>query len=113
MVSKKDFDSTGGLDENFAVALNDVDFCLKLRKKGRLNIFTPFAELFHYESLSRGRDDDGSQSTNAERYEKEAALFRNLWKKELAQGDPYYNPNFSLDHSNYTLKGRETPMVSE
>ena len=113
MVSKKDFESTGGLDENFAVALNDVDFCLKLRKKGRLNIFTPFAELFHYESLSRGRDDDGSQSTNAERYEKEAALFRNLWKKELAQGDPYYNPNFSLDHSNYTLKGRETPRVSE
>lgn len=113
MVSKKDFDSVGGLDSDFSVALNDVDFCLKLRKKGLLNIFTPFAELFHYESASRGSDSREASEINAARYDKEAEHFREVWKAELAEGDPYYNPNFSLDHSNYTLRVKAAPMVSE
>ncbi len=111
MVSKKDFEEAGGFDEDFAVALNDVDFCLKLRKKGLLNIFTPFAELFHYESVSRGSDVKDTASENAKRYEEEAQRFREKWKEELEKGDPYYNPNFSLDHSNYTLKVNPAPMV--
>ncbi len=111
MVSKKHFEEAGGFDEDFAVALNDVDFCLKLRKKGLLNIFTPFAELFHYESVSRGSDVKDAGSENAKRYEEEAQRFREKWKEELEKGDPYYNPNFSLDHSNYTLKVNPTPMV--
>ncbi len=111
MVSKRNFEEAGGFDEGFAVALNDVDFCLKLRKKGLLNIFTPFAELFHYESASRGSDVVNASSENAGRYEKEAAHFREVWAKELKAGDPYYNPNFSLDHSNYTLKVQPAPMV--
>lgn len=101
LVKKALYDELGGLDEEFAVALNDVDFCLKLRKKGLLNVFTPFAELYHYESASRGSDMSGE---NAKRYEEEAERFRNKWKDELEKGDPYYNPNFSLDHSDYTLK---------
>ena len=101
MVKKALYEELDGLSEEFAVALNDVDFCLRLRKKGLLNIFTPFAELYHYESASRGSDISGE---NAKRYEEEAEKFRNKWKEELEKGDPYYNPNFSLDHSDYTLK---------
>ncbi len=116
MVSREDFDSVGGFDTSFAVALNDVDFCLKLREKHKLNIFTPFAELFHYESASRGDDTDGSSKERAERYEREAESFRKKWKKALDAGDPYYNPNFSLDHSNYRLKsdaGAAPAMVAD
>lgn len=101
MVKKSLYEEVGGLDEGFAVSLNDVDFCLKLRRKGLLNVFTPFAELFHYESVSRGLDDSGEK---AERYNREAERFREKWKEELAAGDPYYNPNFSLDRSDYSLK---------
>ena len=100
MVSRAKYDEVGGLDEGFAVSLNDVDFCLKLREKGYLNVFTPFAELFHYESLSRGLDLEGK---NAERYEKESEHFRSKWKEVLDKGDPYYNPNFSLDRSDFSL----------
>lgn len=101
MVKKVLYEKVGGLDTGFAVSLNDVDFCLKLRKEGYLNVFTPFAELFHFESISRGLDDAGEK---AQRYNKESEVFREKWKEELAKGDPYYNPNFSLDRSDYSLK---------
>lgn len=101
MMRKALYEELGGLDERFAVALNDVDLCIRAWKAGRVNVFTPFAELYHYESASRGTDLAGA---NAERYEKESALFRERWKELLAQGDPYYNPNFSLDRSDFALK---------
>ena len=101
LVKKELFEKVGGLDTGFAVSLNDVDFCLKLRKEGYLNVFTPFAELYHFESISRGLDDAGEK---AQRYNKESEVFRDKWKEELAKGDPYYNPNFSLDRSDYSLK---------
>ena len=101
MVKKSLFRELGGLEEEFAISLNDVDFCLKLRRAGYLNVFTPFAELYHYESISRGLDDQGEK---AKRYEAESAKFREKWKQELEQGDPYYNPNFSLDRSDFSLK---------
>jgi len=101
LVKKALFEKVGGLDTGFAVSLNDVDFCLKLRKEGYLNVFTPFAELYHFESISRGLDDSGEK---AQRYNKESEVFRDKWKEELAKGDPYYNPNFSLDRSDYSLK---------
>mgnify|MGYP002715346214 CR=1 FL=1 len=101
MVKKSLFGAVGGLDEGFAVSLNDVDFCLKLRKKGLLNVFTPFAELYHFESISRGLDDRGEKAI---RYEAESEKFRKKWKAVLDQGDPYYNPNFSLDRSDFALK---------
>ncbi len=102
MVRKSLYDALGGLDEAFAVALNDVDFCLRIRDKGYLNVFTPFAELYHFESASRGSD--AADSQKAARYEEESALFRGRWKELLAKGDPYYNPNFSLDRSDYSLR---------
>lgn len=101
MVKKSVYEQAGGLDESFAVSLNDVDFCLRLRKAGYLNVFTPFAELYHYESVSRGLDDRGEK---AERYNQESACFREKWKEELAAGDPYFNPNFSLDKSDFSLR---------
>ena len=101
LVKKSLFEEVGGLDESFAISLNDVDFCLKLREKGLLNVFTPFAELYHYESVSRGLDDSGEK---AERYNRESAHFREKWKAVLEKGDPYYNPNFSLDRSDFALK---------
>ena len=101
LVKKRLYEEVGGLDEDFAVSLNDVDFCLKLRQRGLLNVFTPFAELFHYESISRGLDDNGEK---ADRYNRESEKFRRKWKAELEAGDPYYNPNFSLDRSDYSLK---------
>ena len=101
LVKKSLYDEVGGLDETFEVSLNDVDLCLKLREKGLLNVFTPFAELYHYESASRGADDRGIK---AERYDKESERFREKWKAMLDAGDPYYNPNFSLDRSDYSVR---------
>lgn len=101
LVKKELFEKVGGLDESFEISLNDVDFCLKLREAGYLNVFTPFAELYHYESASRGLDDQGDK---AQRYERESEKFRKKWKKVLEKGDPYYNPNFSLDRSDYSVK---------
>lgn len=101
MVKKHLFTEVGGLDTNFEISLNDVDFCLKLREKGYLNVFTPFAELYHFESISRGLDDQGEK---AQRYNRESERFREKWKEVLEKGDPYYNINFSLDRSDYSLK---------
>lgn len=101
LVKKSLFEEVGGLEEEFAISLNDVDFCLKLRERGLLNVFTPFAELYHFESVSRGLDNEGEK---AQRYNEESAAFREKWKKVLEKGDPYYNPNFSLDRSDFALK---------
>ncbi len=101
LVKKALFEEVGGLNESFAVSLNDVDFCLKLREKGYLNVFTPFAELYHFESISRGLDDNGEK---AQRYNRESEQFREKWKDVLTAGDPYYNVNFSLDRSDFALK---------
>ena len=101
MVAKHLFIKHAGLDDHFAVSLNDVDFCLRLRKQGLLNVFTPFAELYHFESKSRGLDDKGD---NADRYNKESEYFRKRWATELEAGDPYFNPNFSLDRSDYSVR---------
>ena len=104
MVKKAIYEEVGGLDETFEVSLNDVDLCLKCRQKGYLNVFTPFAELYHYESASRGSDVTDPDSANAKRYDAEAERFRTKWADVLAAGDPYYNPNFTLDRSDYSLK---------
>ena len=66
-----------------------------------LNVFTPFAEAYHYESASRGSDLTGEA---ARRYNEESARFREKWKDVLEAGDPYYNPNFSLDKSDFSLR---------
>ncbi len=101
LVKKAVFEQVGGLEESFEISLNDVDFCLKLREAGYLNVWTPFAELYHHESISRGLDDKGEK---AARYNRESQQFKTKWKEVLEEGDPYYNPNFTLDRSDFVLK---------
>ena len=92
----------GGLDEeNFAVAYNDVDYCLKLWQKGLLNVYTPRAEAYHYESKSRGLD---TLSENTRRYEREKAAFYAKYKAYIDNYDPYYNPHFNNLFENFGLK---------
>lgn len=92
----------GGLDEEkFAVAYNDVDYCLKLWKRGLLNVFTPRAEAYHYESKSRGLD---TTPENAARYAREKANFYEKYREYIDNYDPYYNPHFNNLFENFGLK---------
>ena len=92
----------GGLDEEkFAVAYNDVDFCLKLWQRGLLNVFTPRAEAYHYESKSRGLD---TLSENAARYAREKDNFYDKYHDYIDNYDPYYNPHFNNLFENFGLK---------
>ena len=87
-------------EENFAVAYNDIDFCLKLFEKGLVNVYTPYAEGIHYESKSRGSDTDKPNP----RYEGEKLRFATKWQKYFNYGDIYYNPHFTLLYENYGYK---------
>ena len=91
MVRRSVYEEVGGLDESFAVAFNDVDFCVRVREAGYANVFTPFAQLYHYESKSRGLDED---PVKRKRFESEVKRFQARWAKQLAAGDPCLNPNF-------------------
>lgn len=96
------YHAAGGLDETqFAVAYNDVDYCLKLWEQGLLNVYTPRAEAVHYESKSRGLD---TQGENAKRYAREKAAFYAKYKRYIDQYDPYYNPHFNNRFENFGLK---------
>ncbi|MCI8623084.1 MAG: glycosyltransferase [Provencibacterium sp.] len=104
MMRRALFEEIGGFDEEFAVAYNDVDLCLRLRERGKLIVFTPFAELLHHESLTRG---DDQAPENQPRFRKEEALFKQRWQEAIAEGDPYFNPNFRLDRSDFSLRDAE------
>ncbi len=101
LVCRDVWEKVGGLDESFAVAYNDVDFCLRIREAGYLIVWTPFAELYHYESKTRGLE-DSEEKLN--RFKQEADAFKQKWGKLIEAGDPYYNPNFTLDRSDFSLK---------
>lgn len=94
MVRKSLFEEVGGFDEeNLKVNFNDVDLCLRLRERGLFNVYTPYAELLHYESASRGYK-------NAPH---EALYIRERWA-EVIDDDPYYNPNLSLGEADFSLR---------
>ena len=94
--------AAGGLDEErFAVAYNDVDYCLKLWQQGLHNVFTPRAEAYHHESKSRGLD---TTPENAARYAQEKANFYAKYQAYIDQYDPYYNPHFNNLFENFGLK---------
>jgi len=101
MLRKEVFEEVGGFDENLAVAYNDVDLCLKIREKGYLIVYTPYAELYHYESKSRGYDDT---SEKRERFLKEIKYIRKKWGEVIDKGDPYYNPNLTLDKVDFSIR---------
>lgn len=100
MVRREVYEALGGLNESYAVALNDVDFCLRARRAGFLNVYTPWSLWHHYESRSRGYEDTPEKKA---RLEKEVERFRNDWSEELAKTDPYYNPNFPMDKGAFSL----------
>ena len=95
------YETVGGLDPSFKVAFNDVDLCMRIREKGYLNVFTPYAELYHYESKSRGLEDTEEKKL---RFKGEVERFMDRWGKELEAGDPYYNPNLSLVYEDFSFK---------
>ena len=101
MLRREVWDEVNGLDESFKVAFNDVDMCMRIRRAGYLIVWTPYAELYHYESKSRGAEDTPEKQ---KRFQGDTELFRKRWAKELAAGDPYYNPNLTLEREDFSLR---------
>lgn len=101
MMSKALFKEIGGFDEKLKVAFNDVDLCMRIRKAGKLIVYTPYAELYHYESKSRGIEDTDEKLA---RFHGEVHYFEKKWKRELEAGDPYYNPNLTLMKNDFSLR---------
>ena len=101
MSKKAIYEEVGYMDEDMPVAFNDLDFCLKIRKTGKLIVYDPFVTLKHYESKTRGYEDTPEK---IERFEKEITKFQNKWKEIYEKGDPYYNPNFSLKSCDYKIR---------
>ena len=93
MVQKSLFNEVGGFTEELAVAFNDVDFCLKVRESGKLIVYTPEVELYHYESISRGEEDSLQKKI---RFHREVAYMNNKWAAYYTAGDPYINENFDM-----------------
>lgn len=101
MVKASVYREVGGLSEDLAVAFNDIDFCMKVRSAGYLVVYNPRAELYHYESRSRGLE---NTQEKIERFNREVAQFLARWGDQVKAGDPYYNPNLSLDKADFSLK---------
>jgi GT2 family glycosyltransferase len=98
-VRRSIWDQLGGLNEDLAVAFNDVDFCIRVREAGYTNVFTPFAELYHHESVSRGTEDSPEKQA---RFEKEVAYMLNRWPAQIGS-DPYYSQNLSMVRDDYSI----------
>ena len=108
MMKKEVFEQAGGFTEELAVAFNDVDLCLKVRKNNHLIVYDPYAKLYHMESKTRGAEDSKEK---VRRFQTEIEYMRCHWMDILKNGDPYYNKNLSLTKWNYSLKpipGMET-----
>ncbi|MBT5966362.1 MAG: hypothetical protein HOG60_03505 [Gammaproteobacteria bacterium] len=100
LVRKDVFDTVGGFDaQNLSVAFNDVDLCLRLQDAGFYNVWTPYAEMYHYESASRGYEDTPEKQV---RFNKEVAYMKQRWGEGLLK-DPAYNPNLTLDREDFSF----------
>lgn len=97
------FDALGGLDEDFTVAFNDVDFCLRARGAGWRVAWTPYAQLYHYESKSRGIDE--KDKAKKQRFAGEQQRLTKRFGKEALTRDPYYNPSLTLDREDFSESG--------
>ena len=102
MLSKRSvFDAVGGFTEALAVAFNDIDYCMKVRALGKLVVYNPYAEFYHYESKSRGLEDTPEKVA---RFNSEIVTFARRWPEILRAGDPYYHPALTLRKSNFVLR---------
>lgn len=103
LVKKEAFEAAGGFSEELKVAYNDIDLCMKLQEKGYMVLYDPYAEMYHYESQTRGFE---MTTQKAKRVEEEAAIFISRWKEILEKGDPFYNPNLTLEKPDFSLAGK-------
>ena len=108
LTRKSEFEKVGRLSEDLAVAFNDIDYCLKVHSDGMRCVWTPYAELFHYESKSRGYE---TTPEKQKRFLQEAALFDEKWKDILEKGDPYYNPNLTLGKEDFSFRNEKDAPV--
>jgi glycosyltransferase involved in cell wall biosynthesis len=99
MIKKSIWNSVNGLDESFAVAFNDVDFCLRVREAGYRNVWTPYAEMIHHESASRGQEDNPQKTA---RFQGEIDRMKVRWADALVN-DPAYSPNLTLNIEDFSL----------
>ena len=100
LLRKTTFDEVGGLNErDLTVAFNDVDLCLKVHKAGYRNLWTPYAELYHHESISRGREDNPEKIA---RFKREVDYMLNTWHTNTLF-DPYYNPNLTIEREDFSI----------
>lgn len=105
MLRREVFTACGGFDEGFKLAFGDVDLCMKVREKNLSVIWTPYAELYHYESKTRGYEDNPEKQ---QRFKQEQDLFKKKWRQQLAAGDPCYNPNLTLFHEDFSIQAPTT-----
>jgi len=111
MVKKEVFNEVEGMNaDHLKIAFNDVDFCLRIRERGYLNVFTPYCEAYHHESISRGYEVTTQQQN---RFKKEVEYMTNRHAEALQRGDPYYNQNLTLDHEDFSLKPASTTGPSD
>jgi len=101
MAKKSIYEEVGYMNEKLAVAFNDIDFCLKIRKTGKLIVYHPYIEFVHYESKTRGLEDSPEK---IKRFQGEIDEFKKNWGEFLLKGDPYYNKNLSCDTEQYNIK---------
>ena len=101
LIKRSVFEEVGGLEEKLQIAFNDVDLCLRIRKKGYLIVYDPYVELYHYESKTRGPEDTKEK---VRRFQSEIEYMRSHWISILKNGDPAYNPNLTLKIWDYSLK---------
>ena len=105
LVKKSVFEKIGGFDEkNFSIAYNDVDLCLRMRERGYLIVYTPHAKFYHYESLSRGNDENLKKKDPKKyrRVRRERLHMLRKWRRWIIN-DPYYNPNLTRLREDYSL----------
>ncbi|SAK69546.1 glycosyltransferase family 2 protein [Caballeronia ptereochthonis] len=109
VIRKSIYEEVGGLDEELAVAFNDVDFCIRVREAGYRNVWTPHAELYHHESATRGTD---MAPEKFQRFQREVRLMESRWGDVLLH-DPAYNPNLSLDTSRPPFALADEPRIGQ
>ncbi|MDR5855210.1 glycosyltransferase [Caballeronia sp. LZ062] len=109
VIRKSIYEEVGGLDEDFAVAFNDVDFCIRVRNAGYRNVWTPHAELYHHESATRGSD---MAPEKFQRFQREVRLMESRWGDSLLC-DPAWNPNLSLDTSKRPFALADEPRIGQ
>lgn len=101
MIPKEVFEEVHGFDEEYKVAFNDTDLCMRIREEGYGIVFDPRVQLIHYESKSRGTDEQTPEKLK--RFNSESMRFQRQWKRELTMGDPFYNPNLTTRDDQFVI----------